>query len=640
MTRPAAAQCGVARVTGESLLVLLGVLAYLWLFRTYGFDVVDEGTQLAQIDRVARGARPYLDFETGYTPWYFLLQTSLWRLSAAELLATRTFGVVLHAATIALLFAVVRRWFGPLLAVCVAAFDLAFLLPVSPRLGAPFNTPYPGWLTAPLALAAQVAIAAVVHARLTTAPVYAARGAHAWPVLAAGLAAGVAFSVKPNAGLFVLAGALLALVASWPGADRTARTLAWLVRGAALLATVVLLGGASLEPTYAVALLLPVLLAALRSAPLGERPDVRPLRDGALLATGFVAPVVIWAVPLLRELGVARFAREVLLLDGGSVIGAYLLPLPFPETAALALCAAGVLAALLARRARARDPAAERDVARWLAPGTLGLGFGLAAVLGGDAPVRVTAEEVCLWLGPVALVVGLALLPRAPATARVHGLLVFATIYSLQLFPRPDLIHVAMGAPPLLAAVAGMWWWLTAPLDGQRVRRLDRPLSWVVAGLVLVLCVARAAPALRVRLGEPLVALEAGPRAPLVIAASHVGEQRWLGEAVREITSRTGVGEAVFYFPDLAGLGFLAARPSPSFYVYFVPGRPDRAGEERTIAELERVAPRLAVTGAPRVAAFAGASGFFSALDAYLRQHYRVATELGACTIRERVGGR
>ena len=58
----------MARVVAEALVVLALVLAYLGLFRAYGFDVVDEGTQLAQIDRVAHGARPYLDFETGFTP--------------------------------------------------------------------------------------------------------------------------------------------------------------------------------------------------------------------------------------------------------------------------------------------------------------------------------------------------------------------------------------------------------------------------------------------------------------------------------------------------------------------------------------------------------------------------------------------
>ena len=68
----------LGRIFLESLSVGLAVLAYLWIWRLYGFDAVDEGTQLFQISRAAAGALPYTDFETGYTPGYFALKAWLW----------------------------------------------------------------------------------------------------------------------------------------------------------------------------------------------------------------------------------------------------------------------------------------------------------------------------------------------------------------------------------------------------------------------------------------------------------------------------------------------------------------------------------------------------------------------------------
>lgn len=633
-----------ARCVAESALVLAGALAYLWLFRTYGFDVVDEGTQLAQIDLVARGARPYLDFETGYTPLYFLLHATLWSIApGAELLATRTFGVLLHAATIAVVYGCARRWFGARIALGLAAFDLAFLLPVSPRDGAPFNIPYPGWIAALLALLAQIAVVTVVVRRLgASVASRATRGWEALAVLGAGLASGLAFSVKPNAGVLALGGALLALLASWPATERGAVALAALVRAAAVAGAVVLLGPAATDPAYLLALALPVALAALRATPAGASGVARPLADATLLALGFVAPVAVWVTPLLRELGAARFAREVLLLDGGGVVAAYLLSFEPPGLAASAICL--LLVALAVGASAARDRLHTLDVtpvARRLGP-AVGVAVcvfaaaGLAGVVTSGTPVRLIAEQVCLWLGPLVLVVGIVLVPRGPATARTHALLAFAAVYSLQLFPRPDLIHVAMGAPPLLLALGATWSVLAAPLaTSGRSRPL---LAREVTAALLFLCLLRAEPALQVRFRAPLAPLFLGlaPRAPLMIALPYFAHYAWLREAVWAIEKRTAAGERVFYFPDLSGLGFLSGRPAATFYLYFVPGRPDAKGEQRTIDELERLAPRLAVTGTPRVPAFAGAEAYFARLLAELDRRYPREQVLKGVTLREK----
>lgn len=625
-----------ARVAAEALLVLACVLAYLALFRTYGFDVVDEGTQLAQIDRVAHGARPYLDFETGYTPGYFALYVALWRWAGTEILATRTLGVVLHAATVALLFAALRRRASFALAGGMALFQVAFLLPVAPRAGAPFNVPYPGWIAAPLALAAQLLAAAVVARRTGGASVGAA-AVGVLPLLGAGALAGIAFAVKPNTGLLALGGVVLASVAGWRRGEVVAWLLGGLVRAAAVAGAVVLLGGAAHDGRYVLALLVPVVLAALRAAPGAAAGAARPLRDLLALAAGFALPTAAWALPLLVELGAARFAREVLLLDGGGVVAAYLLPMPAPSVAAAAVCASMLIAAVLLRRERG---AATVPVQRGAAAGLVVLGgLVVAAATSGGLPARIVGEEVCLWLGPLALSTLLLLVPRTMETARVHALLAFAALYALQLFPRPDLIHVAMGAPPLLLATGAAWAWLAEPGHGRGARHAATATRAAVA-VLLCACIVRTLPGLRARLVESQVPLDAGVRAPLTIAAPWASEHAWLGEAVRAITARSAPGEGVFTFPDLAGLAFLADRSAPFFYLYFVPGRPDRAGEQRTIVELEQRRPALAVTGRPRVPAFAGAETYFASLQAYLDEHYPVVERLSGCTLRARGAAR
>jgi hypothetical protein len=619
----------MARVAAEALVVLAVALAYLGLFRTYGFDVVDEGTQLAQIDRVAHGARPYLDFETGYTPWYFTLHVALWQATGAGIVATRTFGVLLHALTVALVYAALRRRASALLAASVAAFDVAFLLPVSPRAGAPFNIPYPGWIAAPLALGAQLLASGVVAAR-AGGPGVGAGAAGVLPLLAAGALAGAAFAVKPNAGLLALGGVALATVAGWRRGDVVAALLGGLVRLGAVAGALALLGVAAHDPAYVVALLVPVLAAALRGAPLADAGPARPVRDLIAVAAGFLVPTAVWALPLLHTLGAARFAREVLLLDGGGVVGAYLLPFPAPAMAAAGLLAAILLLAVLARRAH--GAARGGGVA---APAVLLAGLAFAAAASGAQPARIVGEEVCLWLGPVALAAAIVLLPRGVPTARLHALLAFAAVWALQLFPRPDLIHVAMGGPPLLLAVGAAWSWLGAPLRAPRDRRA-RLANGAAIAVLLLACVARTLPGLRARLVDGQAPLDAGARAPLTIATRFAGEHAWLGEAVRAIDARTAAGEEIFTFPDLAGLAFLADRPAPFFYLYFVPGRPDLSGEQRTIDELERRRPRVAVTGHPRVPAFAAAESYFARLGAYLDERYPAVETLAGCTLRVR----
>ena len=80
----------------EALAVALGCGVFLWPLRLYGFDLIDEGTQLAQISRVAMGERPYFDFETGYTPGYFAFQSWLRQWGGGGIEVMRTFAGLLQ----------------------------------------------------------------------------------------------------------------------------------------------------------------------------------------------------------------------------------------------------------------------------------------------------------------------------------------------------------------------------------------------------------------------------------------------------------------------------------------------------------------------------------------------------------------
>ena len=590
----------------ESAFVALLALVYLWPFRFYGFDVVDEGTILAQIDLVARGARPYLDFETGYTPGFFGLHALLWSWTGADLATARTFGVLLHAVTAALLYGVAARAAGRRVAAAVTLLHVAFSLPISMRFGAHFNIPYPGWLVAPLALLAQVAAASR------------ARGPGARPLILAGLAAGAAFSVKPNSGILLLGGVALALPLAWRRSERGAVAVSTALRVAAPLGAIALVG-TDLDAGYAFAVIAPIAAAAwaarLRDAEDAPVAASRPLVDLVVLGAAFLAPILPWLVPLWLELGAHRILSEVFLVDGGAAIAAYLVAYSPPSPATLALLGGLVAAALAVRSGRPR-----------IAPLALGVGVVLAALLA-EHP-RLAAEDALLWLPPVVLVAGLlagrSAGDRFSISVPERAILVVAAVAQAQMFPRPDFSHLAQIAPSLWLAGAVVWrrfadaWWRGLP-DSRSDRWLGRA---AIAG-VAVIALTRALPSLVSRLGERMVPIDAGSRAPLVIAESAAPGFTWLAAAVHEVEGRTLRGEPVFSFPDLAGVAFLADRPVPFFYLYFVPGRPDRAAEHRTVDEITRIAPPLALVGPPRVAAFRGAETYFTDIAAALRQQYR-----------------
>jgi len=607
------AEVSAGRLAVEALAVALLCVLALWPFRLYGFDAVDEGTQLAQIERAAAGERPYLDFETGYTPGYFAFEGWLLRAGDGGIAVMRTFGVALQGVVVGTLFAVVRAWVGGRTAAAVALLYVAFFLPASLRTGAPFNVPYPGWLAALAALGTQVMVARQAARRIRRRRLL---------LLACGAMAGLAFSVKPNSGLLVLAGVALALAATWSPKRRSDLLVAAGLRGVAVLATVVLLAP-GFSPGYAAALLVPVMLAAARSRPSFEDGDAAMGQLGAV-AAGFATTVLPWLIPLWGELGGARVLREVLLLDGG-VVDAYLLPLDWPAWPAVVLAAGAATAHVARGRPR-------------LLPAIAGVTLLLMAVAAIPTGARPAAENVLLWLGPILVVVGLADRAALDRSPRERAALVFLAIYSLQLFPRPDFIHVAMGGPPLALAAALLWRrherrWRCAAGVGERERRWLPRAALLLAS---VLALGRAAPASVPRALEPVVELDLGARAPVVALARHADGSAWMADILEAIDRYSDPGDAIFAFPDVAGLGFLAGRRQPFHHLYFVPGRPDRDGERRTVERLRAVAPRLVLVCPPHVDAFSEAPRYFARLGAELERAYAPATEAGGCVLRVR----
>ncbi len=621
------------RAVAAGLAATLLVALWLWPWRLYGFDPTDEGVQLVQIDRVLAGERPQVDFETSYTPGYFGFHAALVRASGGGLVATRTFGVALQAATVGLGTALAAAWGGLASAAVAALLGVGFLLPFSLRSGAPFNIPYPGWLAMPLALVAQAAAARLALARA---------GAHRskrtaitpglpW-ALAAGCAAGCAFSVKPNAGLLALAGAAVAATCGWRGRGPAGAALSWLVRAAAAGATWVLLRGGLDVPT-AIAFGVPVLLAVLRPPPGDVHDDetpasglrlVRPpLVDMVALATGFLLPVLPWATRLVATLGLPETIGRILHVDG-SVVRAYAVAIALPGVPTLALLAGLAAAAWLATR--------EAALAR-LAPVAILAGLALSgvAIRATGASPRLAAENAWPWVGPVLLSLGSLVPARGLRGVRERALVAFAALYHLQVFPRVDLIHVAMAAPPILLAAAVVGSRLAeAPLAAAR-----RPAALVAGavGLAAALAAGRALPTALERAREPVVAVDLGPRAPIVLAASHAGEVEWLSRTVREVRERSRPGETVLAFPDLPGLGWLADRPSPWTWLYFVPGRPAREDQPALLAEIERRPPAVVVLHANPEPAFAGADAYYDRLADHLARGWTTVATHGDATV-------
>jgi hypothetical protein len=606
----------LGRIVFESLCVAAATLAYLWLWRLYGFDVVDEGTQLLQISRAAGGALPYTDFETGYTPGYFTLQSWLWQ--SGGFVAIRTMLVFVHAGVAATVYALLRDSGGRTSACVGVAMFVAYLLPISLDQGAPLNIPYPGWLALPAVLMSVALLAELGEG-------HSARR-NTWGVFLAGLGAAFAFAVKPNTGLFLLGGAALAVAASWRTTHPVERWCSWLLRGTAAGA-VVLLVYPVLNSRLGLALLVPAFLAVVVAGPVREGGRRTALPDLATLCLGFLLPTLPWLGVLSVRIGFAETLESVFFVgEGGrAVVNAYALAAPEFRPGMLVLTGTALVAMSLARSRAAR-----------LVPGLLLVGACLGLYFAFRGGMRPLAENILFWTCPIALSVGLLTVGSGEDRQRERTLLILASFLFLTVYPRPDLIHVAQIGPVIL--LAGMSTWRRSSRDWFLERRRDGLLHYtapgVLTGVFLLLAVGRMGPTLMPRLSEPLVSEKLGPGFSVEVLESRAAPYRAMAEVVARIRQETQPGEAIFTFPDLAGLALLADRPSPFYYVYFVPGRPDATQALRVEAAWPEVRPVLAVLGEPRVPVFVGAPEYFQDLMGFVHERSEPLDVVSGVTLR------
>jgi HEAT repeat protein len=594
-------------------------LAYLLPLRAYGLNVEDEGTLLYQIARFARGELPYVDFQTGYTPGFFVLGAALWRI-AGDVPALRVLLALVHALTVAGLAHLATRLARPSLGLGAALLYLAFI-PVHPGEFCAFNVPYPAWL----ATLGWVGTAAAALA-------FVERRRRGWLVLA-GLAAAATFAVKPNAGVFAAAAATAAVLGVGPaaGSRRRAGALSaglWVALWVATVAGAWLTLRLRPHPADLLVHFVPIAaaMAAIARPPAVRRPGLAG--DAGALLLPFVAISALWLGDFLRRLGPEAFAREVLLLGSGA---AELFYVPYPRLepwgALVVALAAGFAAAgaLVARRRVSPARAAWGCLigAGALAGAALGAGLrpeglvwsviwqlqsaAFALVLATHA-----AGVVWLWRAPG---------PRPPVRTRVF----FGVMMHLQLYPRADFPHLLFAAPLTLVLAVHLldralrWWESGAAACGApRAGRL-------VAGGATALIAAAAGLAAAPGLG----ALAAGPRfvlpfdaAPVGVERGRAGDLRDLAAASASLASALRGGDSSVAFPAASVALLLAGGRNPGRYDYFFPGRPDHFEEAEYLDALAADPPAGILSLRRRFTWFDGAPAYYFLLGRHVRDRY------------------
>jgi len=353
-------------------------------------------------------------------------------------------------------------------------------------------------------------------------------------------------------------------------------------------------------------------------AALGARRGVanaEALRRLVPLAAGFVAVAGFAFAPSLAALGPVALAREM----GAGVARLYALPFPWP---------AGVAAAVGLAAFAARGLGAGALVVA----ATLAVGIAFAAgAAEAHAPLpglRLGGEGALFALEPLALWGTLAAL-RGSGDAALVAPTAIAIAAALQLYPRPDLIHLMPLGPLLLPLALRLW--------RAAARRLPLMPPTALITLPLVVALGRFLPTAlvldhlatarvtKVALGGMELAIEPEGAAPLRAVAT-------AADALREVPP----DESVLAFPACGMAPFVAGRLPAGPHDYFFPGRPERAEAAALAASLAAALPRLAVTCGAEGTALARAWEYYPEVVSLLGARYRERLAAGSLAVRER----
>src|SRR5262249_31055264 len=234
-------------------------------------------------------------FHTGYPPATFYLNAALFRLFGESVIPVRVLLVGVNAISTGLLFAIARPFAGATLA-AVAALGWAAYLPVFIGLFASFNVPYPSWSGICAFLATQLAFDRYLTSGSRRA------------LVAAGVAAGVGFAFKQNAGaLAVLAcGLTLALLRAGDGDPDRHVARALLVLGGAFLLSGFTTAVTTVEAAFIIGPTLFLIVGRLvwaRAAAPGTGDRLVPAL--AAIAVAMLIVSLPWLLPFLSTLGVS-----------------------------------------------------------------------------------------------------------------------------------------------------------------------------------------------------------------------------------------------------------------------------------------------------------------------------------------------
>ncbi|GIW43240.1 MAG: hypothetical protein KatS3mg077_0522 [Candidatus Binatia bacterium] len=613
-------------------------LVYFGVLQFFGVNLGEEGATVFLLYRTARGEIPYVDFISGYTPGYFYFHAALFRLLGEHLSVVRTALVVVHTANVALLFRIAAQIVSPAWAL-VTALAYPALLPVVEASELSFNVPYPAWYC----------IALFLVGWLLAARAVAERRAVLW--LVAGVLSGVAFSFKPNSGLFQLAFSVVAATGPLVGVVPRVRAgiLAVVAAGAMLLFRY------HLTATTIAVFVGPFLVALgawARSGgdaggePRSSREAFRPV---LLVALGFGLITLPWLFLFGQWLGAERLWREVLFIGSGyeqHFFIAYDWDWRFFGGA--------LLVAALARWWPRTEFARRHQ--RWssvslAACGTAALAYVVAAPKpeGLLASIVSAVQKSAFVLLPVghwiASFDAWRNQERGPLSGIRHEwvlLVLGAEMLFWTAYPRSDFFHLVYAAPLSFVVLARLaenysndWGRLVGDLSGRWGPRTTASL----AASVLLAC---ALPQLR--LWAQIVAFFGGlpaelewwdtERAAVLVRHDQAGQrQRNFAAAAQWIRKHSTAGDYLFTFPDLDLLGFLARSRHPARIGYFKSGWPGHAVEAEVVDRLEQQPPRYIVTEFPPSLFFYDAAAFFFLLRDWVERRYVIVHRIGSFRI-------